>query len=91
MGNWWSVSRLLNNIDDFSLPCLLALLNGRGICKVWEMVIAASIWTIWLARNELLFSGNWLENSSLVHLINFKVCMWGKASKLIDLAMTLFG
>lgn len=81
MGKWWSVTRFLTNITNFSLKILLDLLKARGISKVWEMVVAA---TIWLARNEVIFSGNRMEKSSLVHLINFRVCKWGKASKLID-------
>lgn len=42
--------------------------------------MAATLWTIWLSRNELAFSGNKITRATVEHLIFTRVSEWGKAT-----------
>ena len=47
--------RILNDDPIFSLNRLLNLMAGTISKKVWMLVVAASLWSIWLARNQVVF------------------------------------
>lgn len=53
------------------------------LSKVWEMVLAATCWTIWLTRNEMLFQNKEPDIKVILHLIKFRVLSWGLAYGLI--------
>lgn len=84
LGEWWSVKHLVSRDLHFSFQKLFSLKNSKYVVKVWHTVVAASLWTIWLARNELLFKGTRLTNSTIKHLILVRVSKWGRASGLMN-------
>ena len=43
------------------------------------MVAAAAPWSIWLARNEALFSQTWQSHKNIEEWIKARVSAWGKA------------
>ena len=51
--------------------------------KIWHSVVAASIWTIWLARNESIFQSSDPSKSVLLSLLLTRINKWGEASNLI--------
>lgn len=53
------------------------------LSKVWESVLAASIWTIWLIRNDKLFNAKDSEVLSALQLIKFRSLSWRVAYGLI--------
>ena len=52
------------------------------------MVVAATLWSVWLARNELVFSKVKIKKKALAKLIQLRVSKWGKASGLLDFGET---
>lgn len=50
---------------------------------MWETVLAATIWTIWLIRNESSFHSKEPVISNVMQLIKFKSLSWGLALGLI--------
>lgn len=79
------------NTSAFSLSDLLNLHSRNLIGKIWRLVIAASLWSIWLAHNEALFSLKRVSKETLVYLIKIRIKKWGKASKLMNLETILCG
>lgn len=84
LGSWWSIPSLLNRHFDFSLPRLFLLTRRKFIKKVWGLVVAAALWTIWLARNDNVFNKIRATKKTVIHLLNFRISQWGEAAKLLD-------
>lgn len=59
------------------------LFKIKILSKIWEMVLAATIWTIWLVRNEKLFQGKEADLITVISLIKFRTLSWGLALGLI--------
>lgn len=51
--------------------------------KVWEIVLAATTWTIWLFRNESSFHSKEPDTKVMLHLIKSRTLSWGLAFGLI--------
>lgn len=51
---------------------------------IWGLVVAATIWTIWLSRNEAIFNKTKQSKATIGFLILTRFKKWGKAVKLID-------
>lgn len=54
-GNWWSNKNKLSRMRTFSPEKLLKGTSNGIHAKYWQMSVAATIWSIWLSRNEFLF------------------------------------
>lgn len=67
-----------------SIPSLISLwLNGkkRSLKQVcWSACFFATIWSIWLARNDLIFNNKALIIAETVDLIKTRVASWIKAN-----------
>ena len=83
IANWWSLSKSFNKIYRFSINKLMHLKGSSESSKIWHMVVAAAVWSIWLARNELVFQSISIRRSVLVQLVFTRVNKWGETSKLI--------
>ncbi|XP_071727630.1 uncharacterized protein [Rutidosis leptorrhynchoides] len=82
--NWWNVCWILpSNILEFSHDWC----DGLGIrAKIfWKLISPATIWTIWMARNELVFNGSYMCWVASVERIKIKLmlvwCMYGYCSQ----------
>lgn len=52
----------------------------RGVEKcIWESIFFAVIWSIWKARNNLIFSNTQVEKLNLLDVIQRRVAFWVKA------------
>lgn len=74
VSNWWSVSRILASIHSFSLRSLFKIHSSDHVKRLWKLVVAATLWTIWLFRNEVTFIGKKTSKATLEHLIFTRVC-----------------
>ena len=83
ISNWWSMPGLKKDGLPFSLLRLLNSKVSSSIGRIWHMVIAAALWSIWLARNELIFKQVRIKKENLVELIYIRVSKWGRASNLL--------
>lgn len=59
------------------------LFQVKILGKLWEGVLPATIWTIWLVRNELSFHNKTPNLLQTIQLIKFKSLSWGLALGII--------
>lgn len=84
VSKWWSLPNLLQESSQFSLSRLLNFKVSRQAKRIWIIVVAAVLWTVWLARNELVFSKVKVNKQSLTELIYIRTSKWGKASGVLN-------
>ncbi|XP_071708486.1 uncharacterized protein [Rutidosis leptorrhynchoides] len=72
---WWNVSWIIpSSILEFSHDWG----NGLGInaSKLWKLIGPATLWAIWIARNELVFNRSYKCWAATVDRIKLKVFQW---------------
>ncbi|XP_017245293.1 uncharacterized protein LOC108216944 [Daucus carota subsp. sativus] len=84
ISKWWSIpcQKLQNNSP--SLVHILTFFKSTLQNKIWQLVAAAVFWSIWLARNELVFSGTKIRKQQFLDLIFLRINKWGSVVRLID-------
>lgn len=50
--------------------------KGSNLKIFWNLVLCAGLWTIWLARNELVFNYKALDLKSLIILVKIRASKW---------------
>lgn len=80
---WWNISDLNFSRINRSIFHLLRLFKQKHINRIWETVVAATLWTIWLARNDYVFNHVRIKQHVMQKLIKLRISKWGLASKLI--------
>ena len=55
IGRWWSLHAIRIRDSNFSLLRLLSTRVFPAARGIWHLVVAAALWSLWLARNELIF------------------------------------
>ncbi|KAH1063498.1 hypothetical protein J1N35_028485 [Gossypium stocksii] len=75
---WWEVKwRPFVDFADFFSFC--NNVSYKGVVKsLWLISVSAACWSVWLARNELVFDRRWPKMSSLVFLSKIRALMWIK-------------
>ena len=81
IGTWWSLQHIQSRHTSFSLYSLLNPDLPKHIKRVWKLVVAATLWTVWLARNEFCFRNSRLKEGTLQKLIFVRISKWGLASR----------
>ncbi|XP_017604437.1 uncharacterized protein LOC108451233 [Gossypium arboreum] len=74
--NWWDVvwKRVDGFVEYFSL-CYNVKLDERKK-RLWLISIAAACWTIWIARNGLVFDGRRVNMANLVFQSKMRALLW---------------
>ena len=80
IGKWWNVPGIVRRSGSFSLVGLLKISSSPLGKEIWKIVVAAVLWSIWLARNELVFNNKRISESCFIKLINLRVNKWGSVS-----------
>ncbi|XP_071686940.1 uncharacterized protein [Rutidosis leptorrhynchoides] len=78
---WWNIRWIIpGSILSFSADWY----NGMGIGdkNFWRLIGPATIWAIWLTRNDFIFNGNYTCWASIVRQIKLKVFLWATSFKL---------
>lgn len=52
------------------------IFNGNNLIQQWNTVLCARLWTLWLARNELIFQGISSSSSKLLLLLKIRSFRW---------------
>ncbi|WOH00218.1 hypothetical protein DCAR_0519576 [Daucus carota subsp. sativus] len=86
IGKWWSINSLIHRNASFNLALILGLKKSKFIKPVWHLTVAATLWSIWLARNEFVFSNTRLKADTLQELIFVRIAKWGMASGVLSFA-----
>lgn len=84
IGKWWSYTKELQAISRFSLINIIKISKGHFHRKLWGLVVSASLWSIWLARNECKFSGVRVSEKLLEFLLLERINKWGKAANILS-------
>ena len=63
---------------------LLNLRRSKYINQVWHLVVSATLWSIWLARNDLIFNKVRIKQSIFQELILIRINKWGSASNIMS-------
>ncbi|KAK9045997.1 hypothetical protein V6N11_051900 [Hibiscus sabdariffa] len=50
--------------------------------QMWMLLPFATVWSIWLHRNEIVFQGKKIDVVHLLHVIKLRVAWWFKAKVL---------
>ena len=80
ISHWWCLDRNFINRQFFSLESTLLLKHAQKTSSIWRLVVAAVLWTIWLARNELIFNNSRPSMNSLRQLLMARINKWGLVS-----------
>ena len=84
LGKWWNISVLTHRSGLFSLSSLFNMFSQASTKEIWKIVVAAVLWSIWLARNELTFAHQKIRQKCFVNIIAIRINKWGCASGLMD-------
>ena len=66
---------MLKSVTDFIYQCGSVPFNGNGK-KRWMAMCGATLWTIWLARNESIFNGKEWKGEEVVFLCKLRAFYW---------------
>ncbi|XP_071694698.1 uncharacterized protein [Rutidosis leptorrhynchoides] len=78
---WWKVYWVVpGSIELFFYDWFYGM--GIKASKFWKLIGPATIWAIWLARNDFVFNGKFICRSVLVRNIKLKTFLWAVNLKL---------
>ena len=70
---WWSIKHSTLFKFGFCLLYILKLYKPKYVRQIWQIVVTACLWSIWLARNDLIFNKVKITKKGLQDLIFFRV------------------
>ncbi|XP_017239669.1 uncharacterized protein LOC108212453 [Daucus carota subsp. sativus] len=85
-GSWSIPSRRVNQ-SVFSLQSILGMISEGGFSETWQIVVAATLWSIWLFRNALVFSNNRAEKEGVLGTLRTRIIKWLEASSILSNGM----
>ncbi|XP_071713090.1 uncharacterized protein [Rutidosis leptorrhynchoides] len=72
---WWNLRWVISgSIEEFSFDWCYGM--GIKASKIWKLIGPASIWTILVARNDVIFNNKYTCHSAIIRNIKFKVFLW---------------
>lgn len=80
---WWGLADKVNIENLESMWRSRKIFSIKILRKIWELVLAATIWSIWLARNDKIFNGKEAVTPVLLQMIKFRSLSWGIAYGII--------
>lgn len=80
---WWSVKTTNTSQFNDNIWKGIECKSGVLVKSVWGSVISSTLWTLWLARNELLFERRKLSIPILLELTKIRSFKWNLASGMI--------
>lgn len=80
---WWDIVGKVYIEDSDSMWNSARIFTDPRIKLVWFSTIAATLWTIWLERNSVIFSGIIFKEERLLALIQLRTLEWNLAACLI--------
>lgn len=74
--SWVGLPRSHLQRHSFSLESLFNFNPGVAIKRYWPTFAAASLWTIWIARNDYIFNNRRKSNEELAFVLKSTVFKW---------------
>ncbi|KAK3193125.1 hypothetical protein Dsin_024435 [Dipteronia sinensis] len=76
--SWWLVSCCPSKtVDDWFKGCS-GLCPKRIHAKAWSSLFFATVWTVWKARNGMVFRGKEVDFIVAANMVKFRVVWWFK-------------
>ncbi|KAK1389254.1 hypothetical protein POM88_017432 [Heracleum sosnowskyi] len=79
VSSWWNIEVKSGDARNISLK-----FKGPSTRVAWEITWSATMWTIWLCRNQLVFQNTRIKKNELHVLITYRSQLWCQAANLID-------
>ncbi|KAK9009000.1 hypothetical protein V6N11_080476 [Hibiscus sabdariffa] len=79
--DWWGVNWVGVESFDALLKILFSVNFSGHICSLWLIALAATLWSIWLMRNENIFYIKKLYVKELLFNSKMRALVWMKALK----------
>ncbi|MBA0692313.1 hypothetical protein Goari_009884, partial [Gossypium aridum] len=75
--NWWEVGwkMVSGNFEEFYSLCFNVKLHSTRK-SLWLIAIAAACWSVWLARNEMVFERKVLSMDTLIFHSKMRALLW---------------
>ncbi|XP_071712696.1 uncharacterized protein [Rutidosis leptorrhynchoides] len=78
---WWNLRWIIPcSVEAFSFDWFYGM--GLNASKYWKLIGPATLWAIWIARNDFIFKGKFTCRSVIVRNIKLKVFLWATNLKL---------
>lgn len=79
ISHWWSLNnsqrrKLLS--DHWTSRKIFA---GAKLAQVWNLTMDAALWTLWLARNKLVFERKQTSMDKMIYLLKLRSFKWMQA------------
>nr|XP_017228424.1 PREDICTED: uncharacterized protein LOC108203774 [Daucus carota subsp. sativus] len=81
---WWDIPLSRFNSATFSLRNIFSIIDDLILNKAWKSVVAASLWYIWISRNNKVFNLSTIDKNSLINNVKMRVYSWLLSSGLIE-------
>lgn len=80
---WWEIDVKRNLQGNFFVISLFCMLGKGALNTAWKVTIVAILWTIWLLRNERVFSGKSTSKACISLLVKTRSPKWQSSLNLI--------
>lgn len=79
VANWWSLDKRQTDILLSGFWPARGIFAGVKLGQIWSTTLCAAVWTLWLARNELIFDMNKVSIDSMIVLLKIRSYKWSLA------------
>lgn len=69
----WSVRRDCLEQMEFSLNNLIGIIKEKEVKEAWQSIISATLWSIWLIRNDLVFNNRRASKSGVLNSLQLRL------------------
>lgn len=82
--NWWGFSSEFLRQTQMNIWKWLDWSNDQTVRVCWGITMAATLWSLWIRRNEALFQQRFQANEVTFSLVKFRTWHWCLANKLVS-------
>lgn len=75
ISEWWNVKFVPKDPDEV-WKVINFQFTGSSLKKVWQVIVATALWSIWLIRNEKIFQNIRISREGLHHVILDRSFQW---------------
>ncbi|KAF1871660.1 hypothetical protein Lal_00020454 [Lupinus albus] len=76
--NWMNIYVALPLSPSTNYSIFFGLVKTRKSWKLWSIILHATIWALWLARNDIVFNKANLSLQQILNSVKVKSWLWTK-------------
>ncbi|KAF1894928.1 hypothetical protein Lal_00022422 [Lupinus albus] len=81
---WLDISVALHHNTHIHFLNHMGLIKDKKSCKFWSVVWLATVWAIWLSRNDLIFNNTSITPQHILESARVKSWLWIKGQRGMD-------